>query len=84
MNVAIPVRGQQLAGHVRMLDGIPASAVEMTCPAGGPGGMSDIFGHLFEVHLLFGHACPRGIFLVCAGGVMTHQAVDSGFIGKVK
>jgi hypothetical protein len=67
-----------------MLDGIPAPAVEMAGPAGGPGGMAHILGHKLEIHLFFGHARSRRIFFISAGGVMTHQAVDSGFIGKIK
>jgi hypothetical protein len=84
VNVAVSIRGEQLAGHVRMLDGIPAPAVEMAGPAGGPGGMAHIFGHKLQVHLFFGHTRSRRVFFIGARGVMAHQAVDSGFIGKVK
>ena len=56
----------------------------MAVPAGLARGGADTLGHGHQIHLGIGHAGRRGGFFVGPGGVVTHQAVDLGHVGKVE
>ena len=93
LTCGIAQRGVQVA----MLDGVSATAEEVTCATGIAAGLAHIAGNPGEVHGRIGHAAedigagpgPRGArgggeFLISAGGVMAHQAVHLGGVGEIE
>jgi hypothetical protein len=84
VDVAASLRVKELPGKIRVLHGFTAAPVEMALPAGFPGGVPDVFGHMDQIHLGIGHAGGRRRLLVGPGGVVTDQAVDPGLVGEIK
>jgi len=75
---------EELAGHIRVLDSLTTTAVEMAVSAGLAAGAAHALGHLHQIHLGIRHAGLGRHFTVGTGPVMTDQAVNFGHIGKIK
>jgi len=67
-----------------MFDTVAASTEEMTGAAGITAGLADILRYIFEINGFPGIASVLTCFPVTARGVMTYQAVDIFFSGKIK
>jgi hypothetical protein len=84
VDVAVALRLKELAREIGVLDGFAAAPVEMTIPTGFAGCAADAFGDRHQIHVGIGHAGGSWGFLVGAGAIMAHQAVDLGHIAKIK
>jgi hypothetical protein len=75
---------QKLAGQIGVFDRFAAAAVEVAVAAGLAGGGPTLLATATRSTSGSGMPAACGGFLVSAGGVVAHQAVDLGHVGKIE
>jgi hypothetical protein len=84
VDVTGSLRMHELARQIGMFDSLSPATIEVAGAAGSAARMADVFGHQFEVDFRIGHAGRRRCFFIGSGGVVTHQTIDFGHVGKIK